>query len=427
MAGIVSNVVINDEHNQKDYYDNASHYDRVWGADNIHLGYYPHIASKDLVQLDNVQAADALTRRMIEMARIVHTSTVLDLGCGKGQSMKVVAENTGASVTGIDLSTTNIVRANEVAKSLPHLRQTFYEGSFTQLPKEVLAQKYSVIFSQVAFCHVHRELPATFEELKRVLAPGGCLVVNDYLGGKRPASTRTKENVHKRLHFEYLHPHQEWRRIAEAAGFVIEVYEDLDKHMAQTYRDMERKARKLGLKSTDGALLADNYGETVRAIEQGEIGMNVALLRLGLPKPQDTLADTSRVYLKKDAYGGVGAFARTAIFKGELIEKGLARRLPPSFDGNEDKNCFCWSQSEPRTWAMLGGFAIFYNMSDEPNCDMKRFFDEDRWEIYANRDIKQDEELTHVYISSSWRKCFAELKPILESYHKKQKMLQSKL
>jgi len=137
-----------------------------------------------------------------------------------------------------------------------------------------------VVFSQVAFCHVHKLLPSILEQVKRVLAPGGVLIVNDYLGGDKGVSDTTKEHVWKRLHFEYLHGHQAWRKITEDGGFVIQYYENLDRHMAQTYRDMAKKADKLGLKSTDGAPLAVNYSETVAAIEKGEVGMNLARLSL---------------------------------------------------------------------------------------------------------------------------------------------------
>jgi len=279
-TGIVANVEIGEEKNQKDYYDKATHYDLVWGTDNIHLGYYPHLAGNGLVVLDNVAAADALTQQMIEVGRINHASTVLDLGCGKGQSCRVIAENTGASVTGIDLGTTNIKRANEVAASRPDLRMKFFEGSFTDLPKEVASEKYSVVFSQVAFCHVHKLLPDILKQVKRVLAPGGLLIVNDYLGGDKGVSDLTKEHVWKRLHFEHLHGHRAWRKITEDSGFVMQYYENLDRHMAQTYRDMAKKADRLGLKSTDGAPLATNYSQSVNAIEKGEVGMNLALLSL---------------------------------------------------------------------------------------------------------------------------------------------------
>merc|ERR1719387_2969691 len=69
-TGIVTNVEIGEEKTQKDYYDKASHYDLVWGLDNIHLGYYPHLVRNNSVVLDNVQAADALTQRMIDVGQI---------------------------------------------------------------------------------------------------------------------------------------------------------------------------------------------------------------------------------------------------------------------------------------------------------------------------------------------------------------------
>jgi cyclopropane fatty-acyl-phospholipid synthase-like methyltransferase len=285
-SGIVKNIEIGDEKSQKDYYDLSTHYDKVWGLDNIHLGYYPHLAGPAggdmMVVLNNVQAADALTKRMIDVGRINHNSTVLDLGCGKGQGLKLLIEATGAKGVGLDIGTVNIKRANEVAAQMPHLDMKFYEGSYTELPKEVLSQKFNVIFSQVAFCHVHNELHDIFEKAKQVMAPGGIMVINDYLGCDLPggASQFTKDNVWKRLHFEYLHGHRAWRKIAEEAGLEVQFYENLDDHMAHTYDDMQKSADKLSLKSADGTPLGNNYGATARAIRSGEVGMNLAVLTI---------------------------------------------------------------------------------------------------------------------------------------------------
>ena len=46
---------------------------------------------------------------------------------------------------------------------------------------------------------------------------------------------------------------------------------------------------------------------------------------------------------------------------------------------------------------------------------MVRFYDEDRFEIYANCDIKAGEELLHTYVSLKWRTCFSELNDIVHS------------
>jgi len=138
--------------------------------------------------------------------------------------------------------------------------------------------------------------------------------------------------------------------------------------------------------------------------------------------PVPGTVDMSKVYVKPDAWGGHGAFAKQAIKKGDLIERGIVRVLP--VDGNESPFVFTWSEGEPRKWASGSGASVFYNMSEDPNTHMTRYFDEERFEIHAARDIEKDEELTHVYISATWRKCFEDLKPMAEAYLKKQEAAQ---
>ena len=106
---------------------------------------------------------------------------------------------------------------------------------------------------------------------------------------------------------------------------------------------------------------------------------------------------------------------------GELIEKGVMRRLPEGFDGNTCPYIFTWSEKRPcTTWGMGSGCAPFYNTCKEgtANTRMVRYFDEDRFEIFANRDIEKDEELLHTYISLKWRGCFSELNEIVHADEK---------
>jgi hypothetical protein len=127
-----------------------------------------------------------------------------------------------------------------------------------------------------------------------------------------------------------------------------------------------------------------------------------------------SLVDCSRLYLKRDAYGGVGAFAVEPIKAGELVERGVVRRLP--VDGNTCAYVFTWSDDRS-VWASGSGCSVFYNASldGSENTQMKRFFEEDRFEIHATRDIAKDEEVTHLYKSIEWRECFKELKAIRDS------------
>jgi len=119
--------------------------------------------------------------------------------------------------------------------------------------------------------------------------------------------------------------------------------------------------------------------------------------------------DCSKVLVKPDTYGGDGAFATVDIKKGELVEYGLMRRLP--LDGNQSPYVFTWSDDRT-VWATAGGCAMFYNTHPTtPNTEMIRYFDEDRYEIFALEDIKAGDELLHTYRSLRWRQCFVESLP----------------
>lgn len=131
------------------------------------------------------------------------------------------------------------------------------------------------------------------------------------------------------------------------------------------------------------------------------------------------VVDMSKVVVRKDAYGGAGAYAKVDIKKGELVEKGIIRRL--DLDGNINPFVFTWSEKEPRVWGSGSGASVFYNMCATPNTHMTRDFKNDSFEIHAEKDIKAGEELTHVYISATWRKCFEDLKPMAEEYLANQK------
>jgi hypothetical protein len=143
-------------------------------------------------------------------------------------------------------------------------------------------------------------------------------------------------------------------------------------------------------------------------------------------------------------------FVLCIITTGEIVEIGTMRRLPEGFDGNTCPYIFTWSNERPnKIWGMGSGCSAYYNTvshlaiilieikmffsvivskylstvdsriivpqskKDEANTEMKRYFDEDRFEIIALRDIEKDEELTHTYISLEWRECFSDLNKIV--------------
>jgi hypothetical protein len=131
--------------------------------------------------------------------------------------------------------------------------------------------------------------------------------------------------------------------------------------------------------------------------------------------------DCSKVYVDISTFSTAdnvfdGAFANEYIKSDELVEKGLMRRLSSnenkSFDGMKNPYVFTWSDDIPNyTWAFASGCTAFYNsgLQDQTNTRMVRYFEEDRFEIYATKDIVKGEELTHTYKSLEWRDVFIPL------------------
>merc|ERR1712100_681785 len=99
-----------------------------------------------------------------------------------------------------------------------------------------------------------------------------------------------------------------------------------------------------------------------------------------------------------------------------MVEYGIVRRLG-GLDGMKNEFVFTWSDDIPNsTWAAASGAATFYDTEAEgkSNTHMTRFFDENRFEIHATKDIARGEPLTHTYKSLKWRGCWDELRDILE-------------
>ena len=121
------------------------------------------------------------------------------------------------------------------------------------------------------------------------------------------------------------------------------------------------------------------------------------------------LVQCNNVFVATSADKGVGVFAANDISDGQLVERGIVRRLPTGFDGNTSPYVFTWSDDRT-VWAIGSGCSTFYNCSDTPNVKIHRDFENDTFEITALVTISIGEELTHVYKSLKWRECFTDLR-----------------
>lgn len=96
---------------------------------------------------------------------------MLDIGCGGGATLKrLLKRSPEGMVYGIDISEESVAKAKNVNKQLLNKQVFVRQGSADSLPWE--DQKFDVV-TAVETVYFWPDLPQCFQEVKRVLKPGG--------------------------------------------------------------------------------------------------------------------------------------------------------------------------------------------------------------------------------------------------------------
>ncbi|MCL9813224.1 SAM-dependent methyltransferase [Natranaeroarchaeum aerophilus] len=148
------------------------------GHRSLHYGYYDDEHDEPATAVENT------TRILATLAGIESGDRVLNVGCGAGAESIWIAAQRGAEVVGIDVNEGLLefarehARKNGVAESV-----TFRTDDFHELTT-VEDDSVDVVWGLEALCHA-RDLDAVLEQVARVLAPGGRLVVGDLFQHQR--------------------------------------------------------------------------------------------------------------------------------------------------------------------------------------------------------------------------------------------------
>jgi ubiquinone/menaquinone biosynthesis C-methylase UbiE len=113
---------------------------------------------------------------LIDAAAIDSGHRVLDIACGTGTLLQMVAErHPGAALTGIDIDPKVLARA----KAKIGTKAVLELASATALP--FASGTFDIVLSSLAFHHLTREEKvAAMQEVRRVLRPGGEFHLGDF-------------------------------------------------------------------------------------------------------------------------------------------------------------------------------------------------------------------------------------------------------
>ena len=97
--------------------------------------------------------------------------TMLDIGCGGGATLKrLIERSNGSKVYGIDISEESVAKAKKVNKKLLNKQVFVQQGSADSLPWKDAS--FDVV-TAVETVYFWLNLPKCFQEIKRILKPGG--------------------------------------------------------------------------------------------------------------------------------------------------------------------------------------------------------------------------------------------------------------
>ena len=152
---------------------------------------------------------------------------VLELASGNGFNLGLLApRHPDLQFRGIDLVASQVDRANRALAGVPNAHAAVGDFQNLQLPEH----SYDAVFVIESLCHA-TDLPRAFTEIKRVLAPGGRLIVIDAWHTDRYEASpevvkEAADAVERAMAVAETKTLSAWKEVAAANG--LHVTEDLD-------------------------------------------------------------------------------------------------------------------------------------------------------------------------------------------------------
>ena len=264
------------EQETEEYYDAEDViYRSVWDADgSVHWGVFDKSTDGASIREQFLAAGIRLNELMVEYGGIDETSKVLDVGCGNGNAAVWLARNSGAHVTGVDLSGVRVANAVESLKDVPELadRLAFEKASATDLPFP--DGTFTHFWSQATIYHVPDKVKV-LQEAYRVLQTGGMMIFDDLTKPRSDISESAQKFVYERLLFDTDFSFYSYMDNLREIGFKVLQARDLSEHLAQSYTYLSKLASiAVGPEGYQDRFdyLADAYMKTVEAINNDELG-----------------------------------------------------------------------------------------------------------------------------------------------------------
>jgi len=166
--------------------------------------------------------------RVVELARPQPDGVALDIATGSGHTAFALAPHVKSAI-GIDITAEMLREAEKLRNDRGTANVTFFPGDVHNLPFDDGAfQLVTCRRSAHHFSNIRRAL----EEIRRVLVPGGRVIIDDRSVPEDDLADRAMnflDTCHDESHVREYRP-TEWRTMLEDAGFIVEAVETYTRH-----------------------------------------------------------------------------------------------------------------------------------------------------------------------------------------------------
>lgn len=235
----------------------------------LHWGYWDDPASADGTAEDFAAAAERLCQRVCDAAELADGMRVLDCGCGFGGTIASLNQRlSGCRFVGVNIDPRQLARAREIVVPTGGNRVEFVEADACELP--LAADEFDAVLAVECVFHFPSRR-RFFEQVARVLRPGGRLSLSDFIPPARvlpylESSFDPLRDPATRNSYGHVDVHcttELYRELGAAVGLELDHDEDMTPHTLPTYAFLRSH-----MEGWHNARLAEDYDQATARLQK---------------------------------------------------------------------------------------------------------------------------------------------------------------